>query len=190
MPTTYVDTIDHLYGTSEFTVRDFSTRVANPRAAKLLSDLKARGYVARTGRGRYRRLGPAERPDPRRFEWRRVRETLLKGPGKKAWTGESAVEVWTGGRYRTSPSAFIRVFTMAVPRSSLGNWDRYLHSKGLSRNSRRRIGTRIELLPVEHVNVTFFGGEPVIPRLDVLKLIRSHPGIFANAEALVLDRPR
>jgi hypothetical protein len=189
MATTYVDVLDQLYGTSEFTVRDFSTRVGNPRAGKLLSDLKSRGYVARVGRGRYRRLGPAERPDLRGPEWRRVRETLLKGPGKKAWTGESAVEVWTGGRYRTSPSTFIRVFTMAVPRGSLWDWDRYLHSKGLSRKSRRRIGTRIELLPVEHVKVTFLGGEPVIPRLDVLKLIRSHPGIFANAEELVLDRP-
>src|SRR5208282_5907648 len=181
MSTTYVDALDHLYGTSEFSVRDFSTRVGNPRAGKLLSDLKARGYVARIGRGRYRRLGPAERPDLRRFEWRRVREALLKGPGEKAWTGESAVEVWTGGRYRTSPSAYLRVFTMAVPRDSLENWDHYLRSKGLSRNSRRRIGSRIELLPVERMKVTFLGGEPVIPRLDVLKLIRSHPGIFANA---------
>jgi hypothetical protein len=190
MPTTYVDALDNLYGSSEFTVRDFSTRVGNPRAGKLLSDLKARGYVARVGRGRYRRLSPAERPDLRPFEWRRVREALLSGPGEKAWTGESAVEVWTGGRYRTSPSAFVRFFTMAVPPGSLEGWDLYLRSKGLSRSSKRRIGPRIELLPVEHMKVTFVGGEPVIPRKDVLRLIRSHPGIFANAEELVLDRPR
>lgn len=190
MPTAYVDVIDHLYGASEFTVRDFSTRVGNPRAGKLLSDLKARGHVARVGRGRYRRLGPSERPDLRSFEWRRVREVLLKGPGRKAWTEESAVEVWTGGRYRTSPSAFVRVFTLAVPSDSLNEWARYLRSKGLSPNSRRKIGSRIELRPVRRLKVTFVGGEPVIPRADVLQLIRSHPGIFANAEELVLDRPR
>ncbi len=186
----YLDAIDHLYGASEFTVRDFATRVANPRASKLLSDLKARGYVARVGRGRYRRLSPAERPDFRRFEWRRVREILLKGPSPKAWAGASAVEVWTDGRYRTSPSVFVRRYTLAVPRTSLASWDDYLHSRGLSRSSRKRIGPRIELLPVEHVKVTFHSGEPVIPRFEVLELIRAHPAIFANAEELVHDRRR
>jgi predicted transcriptional regulator of viral defense system len=190
MATTYLDAIDHLYGTSEFTVRDFAIRVANPRAGKLLSDLKARGYVARVGRGRYRRLGPGERPDLRRFEWRRVREVLLNGPGVKAWAGSSAVELWTDGRYRTSPSVFVRLFTLAVPRASLGDWDRYLRAKGLSRKSKRRIGPRIELLPVENVKVTFHDGEPVIPRSAVLELIRAHPAIFANAEELVHARPR
>ena len=189
MATDYLDAIDHLYGTSEFTVQDFSIRVANPRASKLLSDLKARGHVARVGRGRYRRLSPAERPDLRRFEWERVREILLKGPGKKAWAGTSAVEVWTDGKYRISPSVFVRIYTMAVPRTSMASWDRYLHSKGLSRRSKRRIGPRIELLPVENVRVTFHDGEPVIPRSDVLELIRAHPAIFANAEELVRARP-
>jgi hypothetical protein len=184
----YLDAIDHLYGTSEFTVRDFSARVANPRAAKLLSDLKARGCVARVGRGRYRRLTPSERPDLREIEWRRIKAILLDGPGTKAWAGESAVELWTDGRYRTSPSVFVRVYTLAVPRTSIRLWDRYLRTKGLTRHSRRRIGPRIELLPVEDLRVTFHAGEPVISRSEVLRLIRSHPAIFANAEELVSDR--
>ena len=184
----YLDAIDHLYGTSEFTVRDFSARVANPRAGKLLSDLKARGHVARIGRGRYRRLAPSERPDLREFEWRRIKAILLGGPGAKAWAGESAVELWTDGRYRTSPSVFVRVFKLAVPRASLPVWDRYLRTKGLSRSSRRRIGVRIELLPVQDLKVTFHSGEPVVSRSAVLGLIRSHPAIFANAEELVSDR--
>lgn len=188
MATAYVDAIDHLYGISEFTVRDFASRVANPRAGKVLSELKARGHIARVGRGRYRRLGPTERPDLRRFEWRRIRETLLRGPGTKAWAGANAVEVWTGGRYRTSPSVFVRVYTLAVPATSLERWDRYLRAKGLSRRSRRRIGPRIELVPLEEVKVAFHAGEPVIPRSDVLELIRAHPAIFANAAELVHDR--
>lgn len=190
MPTSYLDVIDHLYGSSEFSVRDFSARVGNPRAGKLLSELKARGYVERVSRGRYRRLGPSERPDTRRFEWRRVHNVLRDGPGPKAWTGESAVEVWTEGKYRTSPSAFVRYYTLAVPRGSLPRWDRYLRTRGLSRRSRRRIGPRIDLLPVENMKVTFVDGEPVIPRTDVLKLIRAHPGIFANAEELLRGRRR
>jgi hypothetical protein len=185
MPLTYLDAIDHLYGTSEFTARDFATRVGNRRATKLLGDLKRRGYVARVGRGRYRRLEASERPDLRRFEWQRVREILLKGPDPKAWAGESAVEVWTDGRYRTSPSVFTRVYTLAVPKSSLDQWNRYLRANGLSSNSKKRIGAHVELVPVEEMKVAFLEGEPVLPKGDVLRLIRAHPGIFAGAEALI-----
>jgi hypothetical protein len=190
MPITYLDTIDHLYGNREFSSRDFSSRVGNPRAGKLLSDLKRRGYVARTGRGRYRRLEASERPDLRLFEWRRVRDTLLKGPTSKAWAGASAVELWTGGRYRTSPSAFVRFFTLAVPRPSIPAWRKYLRAHGLSLDSRKRIGPRVELIAVDDLKVTFLSGEPVLPRTAVVDFIRAHPGIFANAEELVLDRPR
>ena len=185
MPLTYLDAIDHLYGKSEFEVRDFATRVGNRRAGKLLSDLKRRGYVARVGRGRYRRLEANERPDLRAFEWRRVREILLRGPDPKAWAGESAVELWTGGRYRTSPSVFTRVYVLAVPKSSVDEWTRFLRSHGLSSNSRKRIGARVELLPVDEMKVTFLSGEPVLPKGDVIRLIRAHPGIFAGAENLI-----
>jgi hypothetical protein len=190
MSITYLDAIDHLYGTHEFTSRDFSTRVGNPRAAKLLSDLKRRGYVARTGRGRYRRLEASERPDLRPFEWRRVHDILLHGPGPKAWAGETAVELWTGGRYRISPSVFVRFFTLAVPRQSLAAWRKFLRARGLSPDRKKRIGARVELIPVEDLKVTFLSGEPVLPRASVVELIRAHPGIFAHAEALLLDRPR
>ena len=164
MPITYLDAIDHLYGSSEFTLRDFATRVGNPRANKLLSDLKRRGHIARVGQGRYRRLEASERPDLRSFEWRRVREILLKGPGPKAWAAESAVEVWTGGRYRSAPSVFSRVYTLAVPRSSVNKWHRYLRSQGLSSNPRKHIGARVELLPGEqpesHVSRKRAGAAP------------------------------
>lgn len=189
MVLSYLDAIDHLYGGSEFTVPDFATRVGNPRAAKLLSDLKRRGHLARVGRGRYRRLAPGERPDLRRYEWRRARNALLEGPTPKAWAGASAVEVWTGGRYRVSPSVFLRVFTLAVPRSDLLRWRRYLRSRGLSASGRKRIGIRVELIPVPELKVTFREGEPVISRNAVLELIRAHPAIFANASELVRDRP-
>lgn len=190
MPVTYLDAIDHLYGTAEFAVRDFATRVGNRRAAKLLSDLKRRGYVARVGRGRYRRLEAGERPDLRTYEWRRVREIVLRGPDPKAWAGESAVEAWTGGRYRTSPSVFTRVYTLAIPKLSLGRWNRYLRSHGLSSNPKKRIGARVELLPVEEMRVTFLGGEPVLPRDAVIRLIRAHPAIFGRAEDLIHGRSR
>lgn len=190
MPITYLDVIDHLYGEGEFTTRDFRVRLANPRAAKTLSELKHRGQLARVGRGRYRRLGPSERPDLRAVEWRRVREAVLRGPSPKAWTGETAVELWSGGRYRVSPSVFARVYSLAVPRSRLKVWRRYLGRLGISVAGRKRIGARVELFPVDSLRVTVLHGEPVVTREAVVKLIRDHPGIFANAEDLVASRPR
>ena len=61
----YADAAALLFGSREFSTREFALRTANPRAAKLLSELKRRGLVARTGRGLYRNLSPEERPDPR-----------------------------------------------------------------------------------------------------------------------------
>lgn len=79
---------------------------------------------------------------------------------------------------------------MAVPRRSFAKWRRYLHANGLTVGSRKRIGTRIDLVAVDEVKVTFLEGEPLIPRTAVIKLSRSHPAIFANAEELVVDSPR
>jgi hypothetical protein len=188
MGLTYLDCIDHLYGTSEFTVRDFAIRVGNPRTGKLVSDLKRRGHLIRVGRGRYRRLSPGERPDLRRFEWERARRMLLDGPGGKAWAGETAVEVWTNGRYRASPSVFTRVYTLAVPKRSLGLWRNYLRKHGISAVGRKRIGVHVELLPTERMRATLVRGEPVITRREVVNLIRAHPGIYANAEDLIVER--
>jgi hypothetical protein len=188
MTITYLDAIDHLYGTSPFTVRDFATRVANRRAGKLLSDLKRRGFVARVGRGTYRRLEPAERPDLRRYEWERVRRILLNGPNPKAWAGANAVEVWTDGAYRSEPSIFARVYRLSVPRASVPRWRKYLRRHGLSDARRKRIGPRIELIPVDRLRVTFVGDEPVPPRSDVVRLIRNHPALFAHATELLVDR--
>lgn len=189
MALTYLDAIDQLYGRGEFTARDLRVRLANPRAAKLLSELKRRGHVARVGRGRFRRLDPAERPDLRWAEWRRVREVVLGGPGPMAWTGESAVELWTDGRYRVTPSVFCRVYSIAVPRGNVRAWRRYLSKFGISINGRKRVGARVELHPVDSLEVTFRRSEPVISRNAVVRLIRAHPAIFANAEELVARRP-
>ena len=52
----YADAAALLFGAREFSAREFALRTANPRAAKLLSELKRRGLVARVGRGLYRNL--------------------------------------------------------------------------------------------------------------------------------------
>jgi hypothetical protein len=189
MPLTFEEAGALAFGESEFSSSEFGRRLGIDGGAKVLSELKHRGVVARTGRGRYRFLTPSERPDLRSLEWGRVRRILLDGPDPKAWTGSTAVEVWTRGGYVVAPSAFARVFALAVPERSIQLWEKYLRRHGLSVKPRKRVGAQIELVPVRRWRSTTVGGEPVIPRGEVLTLIRGHPSVFAGAEALLVDRP-
>jgi len=189
MGLTYTDAAAHLFGSSSFTSRDFAIKTGNPRAAKVLSDLKRRGVVERLGRGRYRCLDPAERPDIRATEWNRVRSIVLSGPDPKAWTGETAVEAWTNGRYIVSPSVFSRVYALAVPRDRLTEWRAYLAANGVATRRRKRVGAVVELHPVDRLSAVRLGGEPVIRRHEVERLIAEHPALYGNAKELLIARP-
>lgn len=187
MALTYDDAGALVFGTLEFTTSEFNRRLGIDRGAKTLSELKRRGLVGRTGRGRYRFLSPSERPDLRSVEWKRVRAILLNGPDPKAWTGPTAVEVWTGGGYVVSPSAFTRVFSLAIPEESLSAWKRYLANNGLSLDPRKKIGAKVDLVPVRKLRCTEVAGEPVVPRREVVRLIRERPSVFAGAEKMLID---
>jgi len=184
MPT-YYDAACLAFGSKEFSVEEFRTRLGTNRAPKLLSEMKARGVVERAGAGRYRVLGPEERPDLRSTEWARVREILLSAPLAKAWSGPSAVEKWTRGRYKVSTNAFAREFHLAVPNASLIAWRIFLAREHISLNPRRSIGPRVILEPREKLRATTLDGEPVVPRSEVVALIRSNPAFYAGAEALL-----
>jgi hypothetical protein len=188
MPISYEEAGGHLFGEEEFTSDEFARRLGTLRAAKILSELKHRGIVARLGHGRYRFLRPGERPDRRLSEWRRAKRVVLAGPAPKAWTGSTAVELWTGHRYTVSPSVFYRVLELAVPAHSVGHWRSYLRHHRVGVDTRKRVGVRVELSPVRTVHADFVEGEPVIPRRDVVSLIRDHPAIYANAEELLLGK--
>lgn len=188
MSLTYADVGAHIFGEREFDAAEFARRTGNPRAAKVLSELLIRGAVTRKRRGRYRFLRPSERPDLRASEWERVRDIVLNGPDPKAWDGASAVEVWTNGGYHVSPSLYSRVYNLAVPEKDIPLWSRYLASHGVSSHPGKRVGARVELRGVPTVHSEIVAGEPVLPRSEVIALIRAHPGIFADAEALLIDR--
>lgn len=189
MPLTYGDALHSLFGSKPFTAREFARRANAPRAAKILSELKRRGIVERMGRGTYRCLGPEERPDLRAAEWRRVRNIILEGPSPKAWTGRSAVELWTNGRYRLAPSPFYRVFEVAVPVDRAVDWRNYLADRNVATHSGKRVGARVDLVPVRRVEAVEIGGEPVVPRAAVEAIIVDHPALYAGAKELLLDGP-
>lgn len=189
MPLTYGDAVSSLFGSKPFTAREFARRANAPRAAKILGELKRRGLVERVGRGTYRCLGPEERPDLRAAEWSRVRKIILEGPTRMAWAGRSAVELWTGGRYRIAPSPFYRVFEVAVPAGNAEDWRNYLAARNVATRMGKRVGARVDLVPVRRVKAIELGGEPVIPRASVEAIIDEHPALYAGARALLLDGP-
>ena len=86
-----------------------------------------------------------------------------------------------------SPSVFTRVFSLAVPEKSIRIWETYLSARGLSSRPRKRIGARVDLVPVKRVRFTKVDGEPVIPRSEVITLIRDRPSVYAGAEELLVD---
>ena len=189
MSLSYFDAASSLFGDREFTSREFSRGTGNPRAAKVLSELKHRGLVERLGRGTYRCLGPGERPDLRASEWARVRTIVLSGPEPKAWAGETAVELWTGGRYKLAPSLYSQALHLAIPSGREGVWKEFLSKHGVSTAARKRVGARVALMPRRSLNVRRIEGEPVVPRREVEKLIRDHPALYGGARELLRDRP-
>jgi hypothetical protein len=99
------------------------------------------------------------------------------------------VEVWTGGRYVVSPSVFSRVYHIAVPEKEVMAWKEYLARRGVSVSTRKRVGARVEVRGVRRLHAAEVNGEPVIPKEAVIRLIRDHPGIYAEAEDLLVGRP-
>lgn len=185
MSITYVEAAAWAFGSRSFTVREFAGRTGSLRAARTLSELKRRGEAERVGRATYRLLRRERRPDRRAGEWARARRLILESGLPMAWTGPDAVGVWTGWRYTVSPSAYVREFHLAIPRTSFGEWSSYLRKHRLSTDPRRRIGVKVLIEPVRRIRRTHHRGEPVMPRRDVLALIRSHRGIYAEADRLV-----
>jgi hypothetical protein len=172
-----------------FLTREFRSLTASPRAAKTLSELKSRGLVERLGRGSYRLLSPADRPDRRGTEWDRAKGLLLGSGLPMAWCGPTAVEFWTRNRYFVSPSVFLREWHIEVPKESTRAWRAFLRDHRLSTSPRTRLGNRVVLHPVRRLRRVTLHGQPVVPRTVVLKDIRSHRAIYADADRLVQHGP-
>ena len=188
MGITYSDVLSLYFKDSEFSTRDVTTLLRTERSAKLLSDLKFKGIVERTGRGMYRLLPPSERIDERKREWERIERIINSSPLEFAWTWSSAVEKWTRGRYLVSPNPYFRVFYIEVNRNDLSEWARYLYKHSVSITGKRRIGAMVKLVPRKNVKPVILNSEPVISKERTIYIIRHHRDIFAEADDLIENR--
>lgn len=182
---TYSEVISLRFGKSEFSVKDLELATNNARSAKLLSELKTRGIVERIGRGEYRLLDASYRPDIRSIEWNRVRNIIKRAPWSYVYADSSAVEIWTDERYIVSPSPFTRVFFLEVRKTDLAKWKSYFYSHGISIIGKKSVGAFVHLIPRIEFEAIEKDGEYVIPKSEVIKMIRKHPGKYAGADKLI-----
>jgi hypothetical protein len=182
---TYYDVLKMAFGRKEFSVSDLSRLTGNNRSNRLLSELKMRGLIRRTGRGTYIIPTPIKKEDSRLKEWKRVRNVVLSSPLEKAWTGSTAVEVWTDSAYVTAPNSYLRIYYLLVKETDLGRWKDYLRRHSVSYAGKKRVGSYVALEGTDNLRPVLINGEPVIPREDVVKLIREHPGLYAEAEDII-----
>jgi hypothetical protein len=185
VPTSYLDVASILFGNRSFTINEFEARTGALRGARLLSEMKTRGLVERTGRGTYRVLPLDKRLDMRGAEWGRVNRALLDSNLPMAWTGADAVRIWTGGRYTVSPSAFLHEFHIEIPSAYARRWRAYLRAHRVSTDSRRRIGSKVVLHARPSIRPEVHRGEPVSSRSATLAMIREHRGLYADADRFV-----
>jgi hypothetical protein len=185
MGMTYFDVLKMEFGRREFSVSDIARVTGNDRPRKLLSEMKMSGKIRRTGRGTYVIPRPIKKVDSRSMEWKRVRDSILKAPFEKAWTGSTAVEIWTDGAYVTMPNSYLLVYDLLVRNADMGRWKEYLERHSISFVGNKRVGCYVALEGTDEIHSVMINGEPVILKEDVVKLIREHPGLYAEAEDLI-----
>ena len=185
MGMTYFDVVKMEFGRREFSVSDLARFTNNSNVRKLLSDMKMKGLIRRTGRGTYVIPSPIKREDNRIREWKRVRNAVLKAPMEKAWTDSTAVEVWTDGAYVTAPNSYLMVYHLLVRNEDMERWKLYLKRHGVSYKGNKRVGSYVRLKGTSNLRAVIVNGEPVIPREEVVKLIKNHPGLYAEAGDLI-----
>ncbi|MHB8360281.1 MAG: hypothetical protein ACYDAO_03245 [Thermoplasmataceae archaeon] len=184
MTLTYFDALSIKFGNRSFTVKEVEFLTGNLRSAKLLSELKKRGLLRREGRGIYRCVLP-NLSDERKKEWDRIEKIIVLAPFKKALTGPTAVSIWSDGRYEVMPNHFMNVFHLNILSSDYEKWMNYLKKKGVSTKGIKKVGAYVDLIPETKFSFTYKNNKPVIPKKEVLNLIKNHPAIYANASDLI-----
>ncbi len=180
----------------EFGSRPFKAseaRVALGTGAKMaLSRLVMAGRLERVGRGVYRVAEPAvkERIDASRFGL--LRREALRAPFQIALDGPDAVAAWTGGRYTVAPAApGERVLWLAVAKPDSKAFREWLATRGWTVGTAADWpmgrGPKVILRRLPRVSPTKLDGLPVISRAAVLRLIKSEPVAYQDAEEWLLE---
>jgi len=178
------------FGTRPFSIFDFELTFPAPRPHRTLSELKLRGYVERVGRGTYRAV-PPERWVERRASLRPAdaERALAEAPWPYCFTAETAVRIWTSGRYAAGSTPAYHALHVAVRARDVPRWKRFLAAAGIAAREAEIRGTGAGIEVILHrrraIAASRVGGLPVDPKPRVLAFVRRNASIFAPAEEMI-----
>jgi hypothetical protein len=181
-----IDLLREAFAGTDFGTRDASAVLGTSTATTrtLLNELRVKGFLIRTGRGRYRVAPDSERVafDRRRRELRL--EAAIDAPYRIALDGPDAVTLWTRGRYRVPPEP--NAIHVAVVADDEKPYRRYLDEVGLPiGEGLRRPHVVLRVVPKPRFAVIH--GKPVLERAEVLRFIHNNPIAYDGAEEWLIN---
>jgi hypothetical protein len=112
----------------EFTIREFSSVFASPDPNKVLHDMTEKGFLARSGWGKYKVNSPEEYL-AKRMNISQAYDLLNQAGMKYALTGPDAVFFWTRGGYQVDRFFGFYPIHLKVRKDDLRRWKRFFTSR-------------------------------------------------------------
>jgi len=112
----------------EFTVREFSSVFASPDPNKVLHDMAKKGFLERSGWGRYK-VNSTEEYLARRIDIIRAYDLLKEADMSYALTGPDAVFLWTKGGYQVDRFFGFYPIHLKVKKEELERWRKFFGSR-------------------------------------------------------------
>lgn len=108
----------------EFTVREFSSIFASPDPNKVLHDMAKKGFLERSGWGKYKVNSPEEYLS-KRTNIAKAYNLLKEASMSYALTGPDAVFLWTKGGYQVDRFFGFYPIHLKVKRNELERWRKF-----------------------------------------------------------------
>lgn len=176
-----IDLLREMFPSSDFSTREASTVIGASAATTrtLLNELRTKGLLVKTGRGRYKVAPDSNRAALTRRRMELQLERALEIPLDIGLDGPDAVSVWTRGRYtvRSEPNAI----HVAVTADDEEAYRKYLNDVGLLVGEEHR-RPHVILRVVPAPCFTTLDGLRVLTRHAVLSFIHENPIAYDGAD--------
>lgn len=169
-----------------FSPKEASAALSLPRPEATLHRLKLAGLIEPAGRGRYRIAAPDLRLRIARARARMLAARILDAGLPVALDGPDAVRLWTEGRYSVGLPLSPPLLWLAVDSAAKALVEALLESLGVPWGPPEapptRCGLSVAARFVDGLRRVRLDDTPVIPRDEVLRLIREEPLAYEGAE--------
>ncbi len=113
----------------EFTVREFARSFSSPDPNKVLHDMTKKGFLEKTGWGKYRTAALNE-VFSARTNITEFYDTVAEAKMKHAFAEQDAVFIWTKGGYQADRFAGFYPISIKIRKRDLRKWKSFFLSRG------------------------------------------------------------